>query len=296
MGAVAYGPTNDQESLRALQCAYENGITFFDTADFYGLGHSERLLGKAFKKVRQQVIIASKGGMTSVSGQRNYTPEYLRRALELTLARLKTDYIDLYQLHSPALHELEHYADILALFEKLQEEGKIRSYGISVRTPKEGVTVIQKFHCPCIQVNFSLMDQRALDYGLFSICAAQKVGVIGRTPLCFGYLTGQYTGKETFPASDHRSGWPKSQIDKWILANQKFLSLIPSDGRWSSSQFALQYCLSFEMLSTVIPGMLTEHHVNENRIASECAKIPSHILAEIRNIYEQNRDILAVQA
>lgn len=296
MGAVAYGPTNDQESLRALQYAYDQGITFYDTADFYGFGHSEHLIGKAFKRIRQQVIIASKGGMISPSGQGNYSPEYLGRALELTLARLQTDYIDLYQLHCPALNELDHYDDILNFFEKFQKEGKIRAYGISVRTPQDGIAVIQKFHCPCIQINFSLMDQRALDHGLFPLCAEKKVGVIARTPLCFGYLTGEYTGGETFPASDHRSRWDKAKIEKWVLTNKRFLSLIPQDGRRPSSQFALQYCLSFDIISTVIPGMLSERHVAENGMASECDPIPPEVLGEIRNIYEQNRDILAVQS
>lgn len=293
-GAVAYGPTNDQESLRALHYAYDQGITFYDTADFYGFGHSERLLGKAFKSIRQQVIIASKGGMISASGQGNYNPEYLRRALELTLARLQTDYIDLYQLHGPALNELDHYDDILKFFETFQKEGKIRAYGISVRSPQDGIAVIQKFHCPCIQINFSLMDQRALDHGLFPLCVERQVGVIARTPLCFGYLTSEYTGGETFPASDHRSRWNRANVEKWVLTNKRFISLIPQNGRWSSAQFALQYCLSFDSISTAIPGMLSERHVAENGMASECDPIPPDVLAEIRKIYEQNRNILAV--
>ena len=295
-GAVAYGPTEESQSLRALQCAFDRGTNFFDTADFYGFGHSEHLLGKAFKNVRSQVLIASKGGMTSIQDQRNFTPEYLRRSLESTLTRLHTEYVDLYQLHGPSLDELEHYSDILGLFEKLQDEGKIRAFGISVRSPEDGLEVIRKFHVPCLQINFSLIDQRALDNELLQLCADKQVGVIGRTPLCFGYLTGSYTGQENFPPTDHRSRWSKWQIEKWVSANQEFVSLIPQGGRWSPSQFALQYCLSFEMVSTVIPGMLSESHVHENNMASACPPIPVNILKEIRNIYEQNREILMVQS
>ena len=294
-GAVAYGPTEENQSLRALQCAFDRGINFYDTADLYGFGHSEHLLGKAFKNIRSQIIIASKGGMTPIQDQRNFTPEYLRRSLEDTLVRLQTDYVDLYQLHGPSLDELERYSEILDIFEKLQDEGKIRAFGISVRSPEDGIEIVQKFQVPCIQLNFSLIDQRALDNGLLQLCAERQVGVIGRTPLCFGYLTGQYTGQETFPPSDHRSRWTKTQIEKWISTNQRFVSLIPPDGHWLPSQFALQYCLSFESISTVIPGMLSESHVSENYLASECEPIPVNVLREIRNIYEQNRETLAIQ-
>ncbi len=294
-GAVAYGPTSDQDSLRALQCAFDCGINFYDTSDFYGYGHSENLIGKAFKSKRSQIVIASKGGMTCVSDQRNFTPEYLRGSLEESLKRLNTEYVDLYQLHSPRLDEIERYADILELFKKLQDEGKIRAFGISVQSPEDGLEVVRRFHVPCIQMNFNLIDQRALDNGLLQLCEERQVGVIGRTPLCFGYLTGEYSGQEVFPATDHRSRWSESQIEKWVSINQRLASLIPPDAPWSRSQFALQYCLSFEAVSTVIPGMLSESHVRENYLASDCDAIPVKVLKEIRNIYEQNREILAIQ-
>ncbi len=295
-GAVAYGPTNETQSLRALHYAFDRGINFFDTSDYYGFGHSEYLLGKAFKNMRTQVLIASKGGMTSNEDQQNFTPEYLRHSLEGTLRRLKTDYVDLYQLHSPDLEDLTRYSDILELFEKLQDEGKVRAFGISVRSPEDGLEVIRKFRVPCLQINFSLIDQRALDNSLLQLCADKQIGVIGRTPLCFGFLTGAYSGREVFPPNDHRSRWPKLQIEKWVSAHQNFVSLIPQTGGWGPSQFALQYCLSFAMVSTVIPGMLSEAHVHENSLASSCEPIPDEILKKIRNVYKKNRELLMVKA
>ncbi len=293
-GAVAYGPTEETQSLRALSCAFDRGINFYDTADFYGFGHSEYLIGKAFKDKRTKVIIASKGGMNASPNQKDFSPSYLRRSLEATLQRLQTDYLDLYQLHGPSLHDLDKYWDLLELFETLKSEGKIRTFGISVRSPEEGLEVVRKFQFPCIQSNFSLIDQRALDNGLFQLCAEKQVGVIGRTPLCFGYLTGQYTGQEIFPASDHRSRWSKLQVEKWVSNNQRLASLIPHDVPRSPSQFALQFCLAFEMVSTVIPGMLTEDQVNENYLATKIKSIPGNVLQEIRNIYEQSREELAI--
>src|SRR4051812_21278812 len=135
-GAMAYGPTSDAESLRALQAALDQGINFFDTADLYGYGHSEQLLGKAFAGVRDRVVIASKGGMVDGSGKQDFRPAYLRAALERSLARLGTDYVDLYQLHSPPADLLVRDGSIVAELQKLKGEGKIRAYGLSARSPR----------------------------------------------------------------------------------------------------------------------------------------------------------------
>jgi aryl-alcohol dehydrogenase-like predicted oxidoreductase len=293
-GAIAYGPTRDRDSLQALHCAFDRGINFFDTSDFYGHGHSERLLGKAFKSNRSNILIASKGGMGHKTKTGNWHSTYLQTALENTLQRLGTDYVDLYQLHSPSLQDLELHEDVFSLLEKFKTQGKIRAYGISVRSPDEGLEVIQKYPCSCLQVNFSLIDQRALDNGLLELCAERQIGVIGRTPLCFGYLTGRYTGKEKLPESDHRSRWGQAQIDQWIAAQNRIFSLI-SHPEETPAQFALRFCLSYQAVSTVIPGMLFPSHVNENCMASHDGPLPPDTLAKIRFVYRQQQDLLTIR-
>ena len=294
-GAVAYGPTRDEDSLRALYSAFKRGVNFFDTSDFYGHGHSEYLLGKAFHALRSKVLIASKGGMSFAENTGKMPSSYLRTSLEHSLKRLRTDYLDLYQLHSPALQTLEQDPELFPLLEQLQLEGKIRAYGISVRTPADGLEVVRKYPCSCLQVNFSLFDQRGLENGLLEFCANRQVGVIGRTPLCFGYLTGHYTGNESFSGSDHRHRWSRSQVDKWVETQKKFLSFVSQNGNWTPTQFALRYCLSYEAVSTVIPGMLLESHVSENCGASDGGPLPSQVLEDIRSVYQQNRELLAIQ-
>lgn len=294
-GAVAYGPTQDENSLRALHAAFERGVNFFDTSDLYGHGHSEYLLGKAFHGLRSKVLIASKGGMNSPYRKENVLSSYLRTCLEHTLRRLGTDYVDLYQLHSPSLQVLEQDTELFPLLDKLQLEGKVRSYGISVRTPEDGLEVVRKYPVSSIQVNFSLFDQRGLENGLLEICADRQIGVIGRTPLCFGYLTGHYTGDEAFVSSDHRSRWSGSQVDTWVKTQKQFLTFVPQDGNLTPTQLALRFCLSYAAVSTVIPGMLLESHVKENCEASDGGPLPCRILEGIRSVYQHNRDLLAIQ-
>lgn len=293
-GAIAYGPTHDKDSLRALHSAFDRGINFFDTSDLYGHGHSESLLGKAFQTRRARVLIATKGGMSTGVSLNKMPSSYLRITLERSLKRLRTDYVDLYQLHSPSLQTLEKDNEVFPLLEQLRMEGKIRAYGISVRNPADGLEVGRRYPCSCLQVNFSLIDQRVLENGLFPLCADRQIGIIGRTPLCFGYLTGHYTGEETFSPSDHRSRWKREQKEIWVMTQKKFLSFAQQDGGWTSTQFALRFCLSYKTVSTVIPGMLLESHVKENCAASDGGPLPSRVLEDMQSLYQQNRELLAI--
>ena len=140
-GSVAYGPTDDNDSRRALQRAFELGITFYDTADFYGFGHSEELIGQALRDVRAQVVIATKVGLLDATGRYDFTRRHIKHSIEGSLRRLGTDYVDLYQLHSPPIDSLDD--GVLATLQLLQAEGKIRAFGISVRSPDEGLVAIE---------------------------------------------------------------------------------------------------------------------------------------------------------
>ncbi|MBI4894926.1 MAG: aldo/keto reductase [Candidatus Aenigmarchaeota archaeon] len=141
----SYGSTDDSDSIRAIKRSVELGCNFFDTADVYGQGHSEELLGMALKKVREKVIIATKvGGSYMYGGQwgmSNFSEEYIRFALEKSLQRLQTNYIDIYQLHNPSLNLIKK-AEIFSILRKLQKEGKIKHIGISVHTLEEGVAAL----------------------------------------------------------------------------------------------------------------------------------------------------------
>jgi aryl-alcohol dehydrogenase-like predicted oxidoreductase len=266
-----------------LRCALDQGINFFDTSDLYGFGHSEELLGKTFAGCRERVVLASKGGMVGNTGQ-DFSPEYLRKALHDTLHRLRTDYVDVYQLHSPAVPLLREKPDTLELMKELQSAGKIRAWGISARSPEEARIAVEEFAAPVIQVNFNLTDQRANENGLFALCQQRNVGVIVRTPLCFGFLTGHYQ-TAGFASTDHRSRWSSEQIQKWQQANNSFRFLFEVNPKNTPAQIALRFCLSFAAVSTTIPGMLLSQHVNENAASSILGPLSPEQLQRINEVY-----------
>ena len=288
-GAVAYGPTDDETSRRAVRSAVECGVNFFDTADFYGFGHSETVLGNALRDVRGNVVIATKAGMLSTSGEQDFSPEYLRRSLEKSLFRLRTDYIDLFQLHSPPIDLLLRDDRYMATLERLRREGSIRAYGISARSPGDALIAVRDLGFRSVQVNFNLLDQRAMENGLFDLCQSEGVGIIGRTPLCFGFLTGQYSAAAQFDPNDHRSRWSLEQRERWASALGLFLAKVKSSAEQTPAQFALRFCLSFAAISTVIPGMLTEEHVKENALASGLGALSDFERTAIVEVYRGSR-------
>jgi aryl-alcohol dehydrogenase-like predicted oxidoreductase len=294
-GAVAYGPTRDDDSRRAVRGALDAGITFFDTADFYGFGHSEEVLGSALDGVRARAVIATKVGMIDASGRQDFSTEHIEGALERSLERLRTDYVDLYQLHSPPL-DLLRDGRVLVCMERLRARGTVRAIGVSVRSPDDGLAAVREIGAQCLQVNFNLLDQRARENGLFELCAERGVGVIVRTPLCFGFLTGHYAANDAFSTSDHRNRWDPAQREKWAGAYRLFTSALQAPVEQTPAQFALRYCLSFPAVSAVIPGMLTIEHVSENAKASELGALLEPERAAIGHIYKQHEFFLPSRA
>ena len=287
-GGLAYGPTDDAESVKALRRAFDLGVTFYDTSDFYGFGRSEELIGRALREVRVQAVIATKVGMLDTAGGYDFSERHIRRSIELSLGRLRSDYIDLYQLHSPPAELLTRDPPILDTLRALRAEGKIRAYGISLRSPDDGLVAARLPGVTCIQTNLSMIDQRAAENGLLALCQQNNVGVIGRTPLCFGFLSGRYSGGEAFDASDHRSRWSAGQIQRWAGAHRLFAPAAGDNASQSPVQFALRYCLSHAAVSGVIPGMLTAAHVEENAAASELPPLAAADMQTIAEIYRRN--------
>ena len=285
LGGDAYGPVDDDESRHAIRLAFEKGVNFFDTSDLYGNGHSEEILGEVFKDVRDKIIIATKGGTLPHTGfymPQDFSQKYLINALEGSLKRLKTDYVDLYQLHSPKIEDIEYTIQTLKLFQK---EGKIRVYGISVRSPHDGkVAIMKQYGFSAVQVNFNIIDHRAIENGLFEMAKEKEVGIIARTPLAFGYLTGELNGNEDFKGIDHRANWPREQLQRWAKAPGLFSFLYEGKER-TPTQVALRFCLEHDAVSTVIPGMMNVDHVRENLVASEMPSLTDKELKYIKHTY-----------
>lgn len=288
-GSIAYGPVDRAESILALRTAHDIGINFFDTSDFYGFGESESAIGEALSGLRSDVVIASKVGMLTSEAAQDFTPKHIRTSIEGSLRRLRTDYIDLYQLHSPPTTLLDPNSEAVMTLDSLKEEGKIRAWGISTRSPQDAKRAIVDLNAAAIQLNFNLVDQRALSDGIFALAGEYSTGIIVRTPLSFGFLTGRYSADQKYDDQDHRSRWSREQIKRWAEANRLFSELVSMDDGQTAAQFALRFCLSLPEVSTTIPGMLTHAHVTENAQASEMGPLSGHTLELARSIYGSNQ-------
>ncbi|MFH1162116.1 MAG: aldo/keto reductase [Candidatus Jorgensenbacteria bacterium] len=283
-GATSYGKTDDEESLRALAYAFEKGITFYDTANIYG--RAEELLGKAFGKRRDKVIIATKIGFEKHGGPHNVSPAHIRASLEESLKSLGSDYVDVLQFHSVPLELVRRENGCMETMADLKKEGKIRAIGYSVKDPAAALVAMNEFNVDAVQVNFNMIDQRVLTAGVLDAARERGTGIIARTPFCFGFLTGAITDTR-FGVNDHRSTWPSEQLIRWKEAPAKF-SLVDQESQYTPSQLALLFCIAFPEVSTVIPGMLTTGEVEENSAVSDLRPLSSKQVEAIKKICRES--------
>lgn len=288
----SYGPTDDAESKRAIRRAYELGCNFFDTADVYGHGRSEELLGEALADVRRHVVIATKvggnfynrdvhpllrdrvGQAVGTSPDRlppdaplpvihdsNFSAPYVRFAVERCLGRLRTDYIDLLQLHNPPV-SLISKMETYQVLEDLKREGKIRYYGVSVHPPEEGLAAIQATMPDTVQIVYNLA-RREPEEAFLPAARAANVGVIAREPLANGFLAGRYTAESVWETGDIRGRMPRPYISQMTALGQRVHELAERSAL-TAAQLALRFVLDNEAVSVVIVGMKTVQQVEEN--------------------------------
>jgi len=291
LGGDSYGPVNDVQSVATLRHALDKGINFFDTAAFYGAGHAEHILHQAFGSERDRVVIASKVNLLSDNAadvSADETRAHVLSELDKSLDRLQTDYLDVYLMHSPDLSRTSAIDDAATVIQDLKEQGRIRAWGISARSPNDAFAAIERWAADVIEINFNVIDQRCAEIGLFDATKKANTGFICRTPLCFGYLTGTLKGaSDDFQPLDHRASWPAGQLDMWAHSPRLF-SRFYGPGSRTATQFALQFCLAEKTISTVIPGMLTCEQVNENVGAVDAPPLSADELSAVVAIYGEN--------
>ncbi len=263
---IGWGVADDDTSIKAIKKAMDCGINFFDTADFYGLGHSEKLLGDTLGSDKE-MLIATKVGHRNINEtiQLDYSKAYIIQACEASLKRLRRDTIDYYQLHSARLTHFEQEACIEAM-EQLQQQGKIRYWGLSLNTfypEPEATYMIDKKVGHGFQLVYNIINQRALP--IMQYAQEQHYGIIARMPLQFGLLTGKFTLDSNFGKDDHRSFRFNSNIMSTALAilHEKIWPLCEKYNI-NKTSLALSYILSYDAVSTVIPGIRTPQHVIDN--------------------------------
>ncbi|HET9431158.1 MAG TPA: aldo/keto reductase [Chitinophagaceae bacterium] len=263
--AIGWGDVNDDISIDAIQTSLDQGINFFDTADIYGLGHSEELLGKTIGK-NKDIIIATKVGNVSREEQFtfDYSREHILKACEASLVRLRRDTIDYYQLHTARLQHLEQ-GDCIEAMQQLKKEGKIRYWGVSLNTfnpAREAEYLLQNNLGNGFQLVLNMINQRALP--LLKPAAEKGYGIIARMPLQFGLLTGKFDLEAVFAVNDHR----KSRLTPAVIqATNKALEpvwLLCEKYACTKTQLALSYILSYPEVATIIPGIRTATQAKEN--------------------------------
>ena len=263
----SYGPTDDGVSRAAIRAALEAGVTLFNTADVYGHGHSEALLGEVLSGwPGPPPVIVTKGGINfyrrDETLEPDWTPLALAHAVQQSLARLRRDTLDVFLLMNPAVEDLEKYK-VWDTLNALRRAGKIRQYGVSVAEPSDGLWLLQN-QCPVdvLEVGYSLFYQGAT-VELLPLARKRGVGVLAREPLANGFLSGKYAPEAVFPEGDIRAALPREYVSA-MAETADTLSFLTDGNTRTLAQAALRFVLDDPAVSCVIAGAKTPAQVLEN--------------------------------
>jgi aryl-alcohol dehydrogenase-like predicted oxidoreductase len=295
-----WGDVRDEDSLAALHRALDRGVNFFDTADVYGDGRSERLLARLKRERREQFYIATKvGRRLEPHVADGYNRKGLTAFLERSLRNLETDAIDLLQLHCPPT-EVYYRPEVFQWLDDMVREGKLRFYGVSVEKVEEALKSIEFPGVQSVQIIFNVFRQRPAEL-FFAEAHRRKVGILARLPLSSGLLTGKFRADSTFQADDHRAfnrrgesfdrGETFSGLD-YALGLKAVDALRPlTPPAATMAQMAMRWILMFPEVTCAIPGAKRPDQVEENVKSADMPPLPVGTMQEIRRIYvEQVRD------
>ena len=293
-----WGEVDDERSIRIMREAHERGINYFDTADTYGSGKGETLLADAFGHMRESIVISTKIGYdfynhTARRGQQerpqDWSEGFIRFALEQSLKRLDTDYVDFLQLHNTKMDAIENDA-LFALMEDFKDEGKIRAYGVALG-PKigwleEGVRAMRERNISGVQMIHNVLEQ---DPGRGLIETARETGtsLVVRVPHSSGMLEGKYDENTTFAKNDHRRHRPK----EWLidgLRKVEQLSFLTESGERTLGQAALKFVLAAPEVASTLPNIYDEEQIEEFAAAPETPDLTEEELARVAELYENN--------
>ncbi len=289
-----WGTVDDQESLAALHKAADLGVNFFDTADVYGDGRSERLLKQLRRERSETLYIPTKAGRRldpHLAG--GYNRQNITAFVERSLKNLGSDTIDLLQLHCPPT-EVYYTPEMFGILDDLVKEGKLRYYGVSVEKVEEALKAIEYPNVQSVQIIFNIFRQRPADL-FFEQAKRRKVGILARVPLSSGMLTGKMTRTTAFETDDHRTfnrqgesfdrGETFSGVDyeTGLDAVEELRSLVPEGV--TMAQFALRWILMFDAVTCVIPGAKRPSQAEDNARAADLPPLSEATMAKVREIY-----------
>jgi aryl-alcohol dehydrogenase-like predicted oxidoreductase len=292
-----WGTVDDKESFAALNRAIELGVNFFDTADVYGDGRSEKLLENLRRQHREKIIIATKAGRRlNPHNAQGYNRANLTTFVERSLKNLQTEALDLLQLHCPPT-QVYYMPEVFGVLDELVQAGKVRYYGVSVEKVEEALKAIEYPNVQSVQIIFNMFRQRPAEL-FFEQAKKHKVGILARVPLASGLLTGKMKQDSQFASNDHRAynragesfdrGETFSGVDyaTGLQAAEKLKAICPPG--MSMTQFALRWILMFDAVTCAIPGAKRPAQVDENFTATDLPPISGETMGQVRAIYHQD--------
>lgn len=295
LGGSDWGDMDDERALATLRAAAEAGINFFDTADVYGLGRSESLIGEFLRRSPGEHFVATKLGRFPEPGwPGNFTLAAIRKHTEASLRRLGVERIDLTQLHCiPA--EVLRDGEVFEALRTLQREGKIRSFGVSVESAEEAELCLRQGGVAALQIIFNVFRPRPARF--FDLAKQQGVALIVRLPLASGLLSGKLRHDTVFPANDHRNYNRDGQafnvgetfaglpFGRGVELAESLRSLVPEG--MTMAELALRWILDFDAVTTVIPGASRPEQVLANARASALPPLGPELHQRLREFYEE---------
>ncbi len=290
-----WGAHDDVTSLKALHAAADAGVDLIDTADVYGDGHSERLIGRFLReRPGETFFVATKMGRRVPQVPENYEPDAFRAWNDRSRENLGVDTLDLVQLHCPPT-QVYYTPEVFAALDEMVAEGRIRNYGVSVEKVEEALKAIEFPGVASVQIIFNMLRQRPAERFLAE-AARRDVGVLARVPLASGILTGKLRADSSFDATDHRAynrngeafdrGETFAGVDyaTGLQVADALRDLVPQGA--TMAQMALRWILMHEGITTTIPGAKTPEQAMANAAAGDLAPLPPATMERIRDLYD----------
>jgi aryl-alcohol dehydrogenase-like predicted oxidoreductase len=290
-----WGEVTPEDARDVLKTSLDKGINFFDTADVYGDGRSEKFVGELIKSTKEKIYVATKAGRRlNPHTPEGYNLKNIEEFIDRSLINLGVDCIDLLQLHCPPSETCAR-KETYDMMEEIVKKGKIANYGVSVEKVSEAMDAIQYPNVKSIQIIFNIFRQKPAEL-FFKEAAKNNVAIIVRVPLASGLLTGKMNKDSSFPQNDHRNyningdafdvGETFSGVnyDKGLMAVEKLKELIPSG--FTLTDLALKWILMHEEVSVVIPGAKNKEQATNNVKASDLGEINS-LMSKINSIYDE---------
>jgi aryl-alcohol dehydrogenase-like predicted oxidoreductase len=288
---------DDDNAIRMLRRAYDLGINFYETADMYGKGKSERVIAEAFKDMRNEVVYSTKWGYDMYNVEQighneilqRHDPGFLEYALEQSMTRLQTNYIDVYSLHNPKLDAIKNDSLFMSL-DSLIQSGKIKSHGVSlgpaIGWKDEGLLAMERRNISCLQTVYNILEQEP-GRTFLDTASKNNVGVMARVPDASGVLTGKVSEKTVFDKNDHRGNRKKEWIIEAMQKIEKIKPIANANG-WNISQLAIKFILSQMAISIVIPTAIDIEEIEMFVEMSDGKYLNENELSQITDLYNNN--------